>query len=179
MNEKQREMWKPIKEFPNYEVSNLGRIRSLGFINNFGHFRRGQILKPWDDGKGYLKVELYGKSVRVHRLVAKAFVPNPENKSQVNHKDGNPKNNKASNLEWVTNAENTQHAYDMGLARTGFENPRVKLSKDEVEYILKNYVKHSREFGSTALAKKFNVSATTILDIVKGKPKYMKEGLNE
>lgn len=115
MTKKQFEIWKPIEGFPKYKVSNLGRVKSLGFINNLGHFRKGIILKPWDDGKGYLKVQLHKKSFRVHRLVAQEFIPNPENKPQVNHKNGIKSDNRVENLEWVTNAENTQHAYDNGL----------------------------------------------------------------
>ena len=81
-----------------YEVSNFGEIRSI--------FRYKKLLKPSANAKGYLSVELWknkvGKRLLVHRLVAKAFIPNPNEFPQVNHKDENPRNNNAENLEWCT-----------------------------------------------------------------------------
>lgn len=95
------------------EISDLGRIRS--------NLRDGRILKPTEDKKGYLRIKItlnrVHHSYKVHRMVAEAFIPNPEGKAQVNHKDGNKKNNAVSNLEWVSNAENMRHAYENGLNR--------------------------------------------------------------
>ena len=87
--------------------------------------RKERILSGWND-KGYVRCELNGKNIRVHRLVGKAFVPNLENKPQINHIDGNKGNNHADNLEWCTNAENTQHAYDNGLYENRGINRKVK-----------------------------------------------------
>lgn len=106
MASEKQEIWKRINGYPDYQVSNFGRVKS-----------NRKILTPWNDGKGYMKVELHGKSMRVHRLVAQAFIPNPENKKQINHKDGNKSNNDSSNLEWCTNSENTKHAWDSGLRK--------------------------------------------------------------
>lgn len=93
------------------EVSDCGRVKS--------NLRDGRILKPTRDKKGYLRLHVTIKrkrhSFKVHRLVAQAFVPNPESKPQVNHIDGNKENNSASNLEWVTNKENAHHAIKTGL----------------------------------------------------------------
>lgn len=97
------EIWKNIDGFENYQVSIWGNIRN-----------KNRILTPYVTQKGYLKIGLSknGKNYkkRVHRLVAEAFIPNPHNLPQVNHKDGNPKNNSITNLEWCTNQENKSHA---------------------------------------------------------------------
>ena len=98
--------WKPILNHPNYEVNRMGQIRNK---------RTGKVLKPYDDGNGYLRVKIDGKCERVHILVATAFIPNPENKPVVNHKKGKKHDCRASQLEWVTQSENIKHAWDFGL----------------------------------------------------------------
>jgi hypothetical protein len=107
------EEWKPIERVNGvYSVSDKGRVR-----NN----RTGKILKPIKTTKGYVKVNLRvdGReiNIQVHRLVAIAFIPNPENKPEVNHKNGIHDDNRLSNLEWVTQEENLRHAYDTGLVK--------------------------------------------------------------
>lgn len=102
--------WKVVDGHPNYEVSKMGQVRNI---------RTGNILAPYDDGSGYLRVKLDGENCRLHILVAVAHVPNPEpeTKNIVNHKRGKKHDCRASQLEWVTQAENIQHAWDTGLCR--------------------------------------------------------------
>lgn len=121
------ELWKPIPGYEGlYEASNFGRIKSLK--------RRGareRILKPNTCGKDYLCVLLYKEGTRkvsyVHRLVAQSFIPNLENKREVNHINGDKHDNRTKNLEWCSRSENLLHAYKTGL-RKG--RPVAKFSKD-------------------------------------------------
>lgn len=114
------EIWKDIPEFEGlYQISNLGRVRSLDKYDRLGRFHKGKILAIKDNGVGYLTLPLNRdgkqKMALVHRLVASVFVPNPNGYSQVNHIDGNKKNNHADNLEWCTQSQNLKHAVDTGL----------------------------------------------------------------
>lgn len=119
------ETWLPVKDYEGlYEISNLGNIRSLK-----RHSTSGKVLTPSMSRKrkGYLQVTLSKNDVHetktIHRMVAKAFIPNPNELQEVNHKDGNKLNNCAENLEWVTREENTEHAIKMGLRKPMFNNP--------------------------------------------------------
>lgn len=119
----QDEIWKNT-EYDGYMVSNKGRIKS-----------KNKVLSRNDNGHGYLSVMMSIKNHHfrryVHRLVAKAFVENPNNYPQINHKDGNKQNNNADNLEWVTQKMNNRHAWATGLCK-GFERTeeyRKKVSK--------------------------------------------------
>lgn len=111
----QAESWRDVfigEEKMPYQISNLGRLKS--------NFRGESLYKYSYDQRGYPQVVLYGfrrVSRRVHRLVAMAWVPNPENKREVNHKDGNKLNTLASNMEWNTSKENTKHAFDTNLRK--------------------------------------------------------------
>jgi hypothetical protein len=115
-----KEVWKDI-DFTNgeYQVSNLGRIKSMKRtlidFNGRNHPIEERILIPFNNTKGYLEVTIHKKNYKVHRLVAFAFVENPNSKPCVNHKDCNKKNNSIHNLEWVTSKENTQHAIENNM----------------------------------------------------------------
>lgn len=112
-----KENWKPIEDFEAYEVSDLGRVRRR-LPGGSGAAIVGKLLKPRPDPKGYLKVVLCKDgehSKKVHRLVAEAFIPNPNKLPQVNHKQGNKGDNRATKLEWRSNSGNMQHAVLMGL----------------------------------------------------------------
>lgn len=111
------EVWKDIKGYEGaYQVSNLGNVKSLRREHPVNKCCRDRILKPQTQ-RGYSRVMLWsGVDSRwesVHRLVAEAFLQNPENKQQVNHIDGNKRNNCVSNLEWVTPSENVRHSFDV------------------------------------------------------------------
>lgn len=118
------EHWEPIKDFPGYEISDWGQVRSYRRINH-----QGEILKATVSSRGYASIILYkdgkGYARLVHRLVAEAFIPNPDQKETVNHIDCDKLNNHVSNLEWMTKSENVIHAYENGLN----ENVRRRLSE--------------------------------------------------
>lgn len=108
------EVWKTINGYEDYQISNLGRVKSL--CKN-----KPIMLKAGRAKSGYFTVCLHKNKQplthNIHRLIAEHFIPNPENKKYVNHIDGNKENSTLSNLEWVTHAENMQHAYDTGLMK--------------------------------------------------------------
>lgn len=119
------EIWKDVTGFEGkYQVSNTGKIRSMAY-----HKKNGLIkeLKPFSDKGGYMRVKFCkdGKesTVKVHRIVATEFIPNPHNKREVNHIDGNHKNNTVENLEWVTPSENMIHAAKYGLVVSPIQKP--------------------------------------------------------
>lgn len=155
--------WKPIRGYESYKVSDAGEIMNS----------RGRLLKSNADGKGYLSVSLCAGGVEkkrmVHRLVAVAFLPNPDSKATVNHKNGNKTDNRAVNLEWATQSENNQHSYDMGLASpkgiTGERNGRAKLSAADVADIR---VLLGNGTPVVAIAARYGVNSTTIGKIKRG-----------
>lgn len=120
------EEWKIIEDYPNYSVSNLGRVRND---------KTGRILTAHKRGRRntyYLYVNLFqGKIIGrlIHRLVAEAFIPNPEQKSEVNHIDGNTFNNAVDNLEWVSHSENILHAYRVLNREMGSKAAAVNSKK--------------------------------------------------
>lgn len=108
-----KEVWKPIPNFEGlYDVSNFGRVKSLP---RNGTISKSRILKPLKKKSGYLDIVLQKNGKRtykhIHQIVALTFIPNPLDKPQVNHKDGNKYNNHVNNLEWNTASENLNHKY--------------------------------------------------------------------
>lgn len=155
------EKWKPLKDFEEqYKISSSGEIRTQ---------ETNRIRKAHSDKKGYLRISLYKNGQQfnkfIHRLVAKTFIENPQNKPQINHKDGNKANNTVDNLEWVTNQENAKHAWENGLydkatkQKQGELNHSSKLTKENILWV--------RESDKPAayLAEKLSVNVTTIYRI--------------
>ena len=113
-----KEVWKPIEGYEGlYEISNLGRVRSLELRNSSGARKRILMLKPTDNGHGYkivgMRVNGKRRNHYVHRLVAEAFVPNPNNLPVVDHIDHDRSNNQASNLRWMTQGDNVRYSREI------------------------------------------------------------------
>lgn len=157
------EKWLPLSK--NYQLSNFGRLK--GFYH-----KQPQIIKPQLIGL-YLGFDLSinGKRHRclVHRLVAKLFITNINNKPQVNHRDGNKFNNHTSNLEWVTATENIHHALVFRLKKSGENNYRASLTNEQVKWLRLVYKPRDKEFGATALAHKLGVNEQVIRLAIRGK----------
>lgn len=166
------ERWKTIEGYEGfYEVSDKGNVRSVKreFLGRNGVTKpvHEKLLKPnrtksterhpiqryavelWRDNKR--------KRVLVHRLVAEAFVLNPDGKPQVNHKDGKPENNEADNLEWATNSENVKHAYDNQLRRKVYKPIRATNADGYIDFD-----------NVSDAARHFNVTPGAIRSVLKG-----------
>lgn len=143
------EIWKDIKGYEGlYKISNLGNVLRCKKIKIDKKRRKRTfedlILKVNIDKNGYKYVNLYNKNkqaYKIHRLVAQAFIPNQENKPQVNHIDGNKENNRVNNLEWVTRKENIRHAYKNELIRS------FKISKETLYNLYFNKKYTLKEIG--------------------------------
>jgi len=153
-------MYKKIPNFENYSINENGVV-----INNKGGIKYCRI-----SNKGYFIVNLYsngvGKSLLIHRLVALAFLDNPQKKPCVNHIDGDKLNNHVLNLEWVTKSENDKHAYKIGLRTAnksiGSSNANTKLTQLQIHEI-----RNATGITQTALSQKYGVSRAQIQRILK------------
>ena len=137
------EIWKEIKDFEGrYMISNYGNVKSLTRNGTLG----GAIKIV--EKHNYLRVRLWKnkvvKTLFVHRLVAQAFIPNPLSKQQINHKDGNKKNNHVDNLEWCSASENMEHAYKNGLRKT---RKVLQIKDGKVINTFLNIYRASKETG--------------------------------
>ena len=126
------EIYKDIPGYNNnYQISNYGRVIS----KNYNHSGKQKEIKFWKTKRGYLIASLFDGEKQhhnsVHRLVAKAFVPNPDNLPVVNHKDGNQLNNRADNLEWVTVRDNTMHGFYV-LKHHGLTKPILCIETGKI-----------------------------------------------
>lgn len=161
------EEWRDIKGFEGlYQISCKGKVKSLKRIIDRGdkgkYIRKERLLSLSFDKDGYIKVCIQKNGKRIytntHIIVAKTFIPNPNNLPEVNHKDGIKSNNCKNNLEWCNKSYNRQHAYDTGLQKSvsGVKHYRSKLSKKDIIKIRKSKLK------GVELAKQFGVSPQTI-----------------
>jgi hypothetical protein len=169
-----KEIWKPIEGFEYYEVSNLGRVRSLSHIDSMGRLKEGKILTQNFDGKkNYLHVGM-GKGTgrrytkNVHRLVAKAFIPNPNNFKEINHKDEKKTNNAVTNLEWCDHTYNSNYGSKPGSVR-GDKNPQNKFSYEDVVFIKKHHIACGGRYTNKDLALMFGISPTHVCAIAHGR----------
>lgn len=177
------EIWKDIKEFEGcYQVSNLGRVRSLTRkVKTFNGVRtsKGQILKPITTKNGYLRICFKSHQQNyyysIHRLVAEAFIPNPNNFPIVNHKDNNSLNNNANNLEWCTQSYNVKYSYTNGNAKP----TSGCFKKGIIPYNLRKVSQYDKEgnfiktYNSVKLAaKSIRRSPASIFNCLAGRTKY-------
>ena len=175
------ELWKPIKGYEGlYEVSNLGRVRSLTRDirirrgkSEYVYTKNGNIVEPQERQHGYLGVCLYGHGGKngrftqksVHRLVAEAFVENPNGYEEVNHKNENKKDNRVENLEWCTHRQNT--LYGTAISRRTEKAINGAKSKPIDQYTLSG--EYVRTFPSMAEASRHGFDASNIHSAIHGK----------
>lgn len=159
-----QELWKDIKGFENYQISNFGRIKSKErMVENATrkYLKPEKIIKTHVMKVGYLAVVLRDKQqknhlLKIHRLVAEAFIPNPYNFPQVNHIDGNKANTRVDNLEWCTPSQNTRHAIENGLRRkcTNKNTQRIyqiNCDTKEIKCIHETFVEAARNMGCNSV----------------------------
>lgn len=134
-----------------YEITAQGQV-----INK----TNGHALKGQPNAKGYLRVSIGGKLMFIHRLVAEKYIPNPDNKEQINHINGDKTDNRAENLEWVSNQENRNHAVKEKLHLQGEDCKQSKLDWEKV-----NYIREHPEVTIKYFSELYSVSRSTISDV--------------
>ena len=181
------EEWRPVVGYEGlYEVSNTGRVRSVDrYVKTcYGSYRlhKGKVLSPGIRPDGYLVVSLQYRMFRVHRIVAEAFLPNPDNLPQVNHKDEDKSNNRVDNLEWCTAKYNNNY----GTARIRAKETAIKngyctgLSKEE--YRKKYYQENNdkiKEYRKEYSQKYYQENKDKIKDNVRSYYQNHKKECNE
>lgn len=167
-----KEAWRKIPLTDgNYEISNIGRIRSWVKQGGQSRISKPKLLKPCINTSGYLTTYLRlkeaggFKNIRLHRIVAQVFLDNPLSLKVVNHKDGNKLNNMVDNLEWCDSTHNNRHAFTKGLIIPAKGENRKKSSLKEADVLA---IISSKE-TSRSLGKKYGVNHTSIVAIRNGK----------
>lgn len=162
------EIWKDIPEFEGmYQVSNIGRIKSLLRKSYSGRILKERLLSLVPDTKGYLRVTLHKAKKAfhksVHRIVAEVFVKG-DISLQVNHIDGVKTNNIYTNLEWCTNKENSNHAYNTGLKNRDVLNKSFKIKSIKL-----GTNQEQNHYSINQAAKDLNLYPSNILNVLRGK----------
>ncbi|PTK22497.1 NUMOD4 domain-containing protein [Staphylococcus hominis] len=184
------EEWKDVEGFPNYMISNCGRLYSKTHVTVFEDGRRrkfeGQFIKIYKSKNGYSIARLSHKGVKktkyIHRLVANHFIEKNSGKNEINHKDGNKSNNKIENLEWCTSKENKVHGWQNKLYKPhnnmrGTKHGNCKMSEKQVLEIRKLYDEKKKTLKELSLL--FNAPHSTIQKIVYRKTwKNLEEDIN-
>ena len=169
------EVWKDIKGYEgHYQISNIGRVKSLARMR----FGKGgclsplkeRILKQKTSKSGYKSVHLrcmdYQSHPTIHRIVAEAFIDNPDNKPTVNHIDANKENNHVDNLEWITQSQNTRYAFLKGnKSQKGEKNNMAKLTMEKVKEIRK-FKEENDHLSQQQIADHFNLKRENVKDII-------------
>jgi len=158
---------KPIKDFePDYLITPDGRVYSL---------KSKKYLRPGITGRGYYQVHLYKSGnrypKRIARLVAQAFIPNPENKPEINHKDGIKVNNDVSNLEWVTSSENQLHAYATGLKEKPPTAGSPKIPVNVYNYATGKFL--SAQTSLLSAAREYGLPVGRVHNVLTGKRNHV------
>lgn len=167
----QNEVWKSVVDSDAYEVSSLGRIRSLSRVIVRKDGKRlplaGKVLSPAANSGGYMTAEIDEHSRSIHRLVAESFIGPCPGGMEVNHRDGVKANNVPSNLEYTTHSQNIQHAYANGLKRgyCGESNSCAKLTRAIVDEVRIRYAKGG--ISQNALGREYGVCQSTIREAIK------------
>nr|DAW83208.1 MAG TPA: homing endonuclease [Caudoviricetes sp.] len=160
-----KEVWKDTKGVFGYQVSNFGRVRSI--FSRWGKRAYPRIMKGYIDSHGYVQVTISINGERklmfVHRLVAKAFIPNPLNLEMVNHKDENPLNNNVDNLEWCTRSYNNSYGH-----ATDSYRKKICCIHGETAYVFKSIKDASI---------KMNIPTTSIFNSLKRRSPMVSRGL--
>lgn len=144
------------------------------FVSNMGYIIRETGVKTIPtvrkDTGYYVVFDGNGSVRRIHRIVAETFLPNPNNLTDVNHKDGDKSNNKLDNLEWCDRSDNIKHAYDTGLReiKRGEDSPNTKLTLEDAQYIYDHYKTDGYNSNTKELAEQFNLTPQSIRTIVRG-----------
>lgn len=175
-----REIWKDIKGYEGkYQISNLGRVKSLlewcGNIHKGKWINNSKIITPTGNGYGYLIIGLRRnqkkKNYYIHRLVAEAFIPNPNNLPVVNHKDYNKENNKVDNLEWCSQKDNIKHSIQ------NMQHPKNTKSKTTGEKFI--YYRANKEHYRVVVFRKEYPSCKTLEEAIALRDSILKEVMKD